>query len=115
MKCVDLFCGCGGMTLGFEMAGFEITSAFDNWEPALEVYRKNFSHPVFKQDLTDEKNSVKKIRHYNPDIIIGGPPCQDFSSAGKRDNLDVNGIEPVRVVIREIIGVRHGLDAIGEV
>jgi DNA (cytosine-5)-methyltransferase 1 len=85
MKCVDLFAGCGGLSLGFEKAGFDIVAAFEYWEPAIEVYRKNFSHPIFKQDLTNEKESIIRIKAFQPDLIMGGPPCQDFSSAGKRD------------------------------
>jgi DNA (cytosine-5)-methyltransferase 1 len=85
MKCVDLFAGCGGLSLGFEKAGFDIAAAFEYWDPAIEVYRENFSHPIFKQDLTNEKESIARIRAYQPDLVMGGPPCQDFSSAGKRD------------------------------
>lgn len=85
MKCVDLFSGCGGLSLGFEQAGFDVVAAFDIWEPAIEVYKENFSHPIYKQDLKDEKKSIEKILEFLPDIIMGGPPCQDFSSAGKRD------------------------------
>ncbi|WP_342597770.1 DNA cytosine methyltransferase [Cyanobacterium aponinum UTEX 3222] len=85
MKCVDLFAGCGGMSLGFSLAGFDIIGAFDNWDEAIEVYRDNFSHPIFKQDLQNEQESINKIQELTPDLIIGGPPCQDFSSAGKRD------------------------------
>jgi DNA (cytosine-5)-methyltransferase 1 len=85
MKCVDLFAGCGGLSLGFEKAGFDIAAAFEYWDSAIEVYRENFSHPIFKQDLTNEKDSIAKIRAYQPDLVMGGPPCQDFSSAGKRD------------------------------
>ena len=84
MKAVDLFCGCGGMSLGFINAGFEIEWAFDSWEPAIRTYRKNFSHPVYKADLSD-RQIVPVIAGLKPDIIIGGPPCQDFSSAGRRD------------------------------
>lgn len=78
---VDLFCGCGGMSRGLQEAGFNIVAAFDNWGPAVEVYKNNFTHPVYQQDLTD--NVVKEvIRDLQPDIIVGGPPCQDFSTAG---------------------------------
>ena len=84
MKAVDLFCGCGGMSLGFENQGYEIIASYDNWEPAINTYRKNFSHPIFKEDLSDKK-MVGIIQNLTPDIIIGGPPCQDFSSAGYRD------------------------------
>ncbi len=85
MKCVDLFAGCGGLSLGFEAAGFEVIGAFDHWNSAIEVYQKNFSHPVYKQDLSDESTVIEKIANLSPDLIMGGPPCQDFSSAGKRD------------------------------
>jgi DNA (cytosine-5)-methyltransferase 1 len=85
MKLVDLFSGCGGMTLGFQRAGFEVVAAFDNWPQAIEIYKKNFGHPIISQNLSDVKTASKLIRKYKPEIIIGGPPCQDFSSAGKRD------------------------------
>ena len=84
MRLIDLFCGCGGMSLGFERAGFEVVASYDNWEPAVEVYSLNFNHPVFKKDLLDT-SKIDDIIAFNPDIIIGGPPCQDFSSAGHRD------------------------------
>ncbi len=85
MRCVDLFAGCGGMSAGFEKAGFNVVAAFDNWNPSINVYRENFNHPIFEQDLTNEKDAIEKIKNYLPDLIMGGPPCQDFSSAGKRD------------------------------
>lgn len=85
MKTVDLFSGCGGMTLGFERAGFSVLAAFDNWDPAIQVYEHNFEHPVFEQDLRDTNESCARIEAYSPDLIIGGPPCQDFSSAGLRN------------------------------
>lgn len=84
MKAVDLFCGCGGMSLGFQNSNYEIIEAFDNWEPAIRTYKKNFKHPVTRADLS-EKKMVSIISDLKPDIIIGGPPCQDFSSAGYRD------------------------------
>lgn len=85
MKCVDLFSGCGGLSLGFSQAGVNVVAAIDNWDKAVEVYQENFDHPCHLHDLTDEKGCLKIIRKYSPDMIIGGPPCQDFSSAGKRD------------------------------
>lgn len=84
IKVVDLFAGCGGMSLGFEKAGFKIEAAFENWNEAIEVYGKNFKHPIHNEDLGDS-NVISKIKKYQPEIIIGGPPCQDFSSAGHRN------------------------------
>jgi len=84
MKTVDLFAGCGGLSLGFQNAGFNLLAAFDNWLPAIEVYRQNFHHPIFEKDVFQE-DVCTIISSFNPEIIIGEPPCQDFLSAGKRD------------------------------
>jgi len=101
MKVVDLFAGCGGLSLGFQNAGFDIVAAFDNWDASIEVYRKNFSHPIIKEDLSDIVKSTNDIRLFCPDIIIGGPPCQDFSSAGKRN--EDNGRGDLTVCYAKII------------
>ncbi len=83
-KVVDLFCGCGGLSLGFQNAGYDIVAAYDNWDEAIKIYDKNFNHNVIKRDLNDTEN-VDDIANFHPNIIIGGPPCQDYSSAGHRD------------------------------
>lgn len=84
MKAVDLFCGCGGMSLGFKNAGIEMLAAYDNWESAINIYKDNFEHPVYNLDL-NIKEAIDHIKKYKPDMIIGGPPCQDFSIAGVRN------------------------------
>lgn len=84
MRVVDLFAGCGGMSLGFEEAGFDIVGAFDNWKPAIDCYALNLSHNIFDIDLSDIVLATEEIAALSPDMIIGGPPCQDFSSAGNR-------------------------------
>lgn len=85
MTFVDLFAGCGGMTLGFQNAGFEAVAAFDNWDAAIKVYRSNFTHDIHKLDLGDYQESLRSLDTYQFDMVIGGPPCQDFSHAGKRN------------------------------
>ena len=70
--------------MGFQNVGFDIVAAFDKWQSALEVYKLNFKHDVFDDDLSSP-SVVSKIQSMKPTVIIGGPPCQDFSSAGKRD------------------------------
>lgn len=84
IKLIDLFSGCGGMSLGFQNAGFDIIAAYDNWLPAVEVYKRNFKHPIYKKNLSD-LSVADQIIKLKPDIIIGGPPCQDFSIAGSRN------------------------------
>ncbi len=81
---VDLFAGCGGLSKGFENEGFEVKAAFEYWPTAATCYEMNFSHPVHRTDLSDVEEAVGLIGSYKPDMIIGGPPCQDFSHAGKR-------------------------------
>ncbi|MEE0636636.1 DNA cytosine methyltransferase, partial [Adlercreutzia sp.] len=76
MKAIDLFAGCGGMSLGFEQAGVDVVAAFDKWQPAIEIYRANFDHPIFDKDLSED-DSADLIKSYAPDLIMGGPPCQD--------------------------------------
>ncbi len=84
MNVLDLFSGCGGLSLGFQNAGFHIVAAFDKWEPAVRVYRDNFNHPIYDTDLGSQEGQ-DFVKSHNFNMIIGGPPCQDFSSAGKRD------------------------------
>lgn len=84
MRIIDFFSGCGGLSLGFQNAGFEVVAGFDNWQPAIDVYEKNFKHPIYKLDLS-EIIDFDVFKNLNADMIIGGPPCQDFSSAGKRN------------------------------
>ena len=81
---MDLFCGAGGLSLGFAEAGFDMVAGFDNWEPALRCYRNNFDHPAHESDLSDVDEVAERIGEYRPEVVIGGPPCQDFSSAGRR-------------------------------
>lgn len=83
MKTVDLFCGCGGMSLGFQNADFNIVAAYDNWKPAVSIYQKNFSHPIYEMDLYADE-ALEQIKNLKPEVVIGGPPCQDFSIAGNR-------------------------------
>ncbi len=80
---VDIFCGCGGLSLGFQKAGFNVIRAFDNWNKAIDIYNRNFNHEA---ELIDVYNLTSEyIKNFSPDVIIGGPPCQDYSSAGKQD------------------------------
>lgn len=81
---IDLFAGGGGLGLGFEQAGFKLLAAYDNWSAAIGFFRRNIaSHPIYELDIGGE-SAVDKLRETPSDFIIGGPPCQDFSSAGNR-------------------------------
>lgn len=84
MRLIDLFSGCGGLSKGFENAGFEGVLAVEYWEPARKVYEMNFAHPVLNLDLSGVNEVSKIIDVFKPEIIVGGPPCQEFSIAGDR-------------------------------
>jgi DNA (cytosine-5)-methyltransferase 1 len=79
---VDLFCGAGGLSLGFQLAGFRLVYALDNWKPAIDTYRANIGGHVVDGDIT-EFTGIPACT-----VIAGGPPCQGFSSAGKRRGDD---------------------------
>lgn len=91
MRVVDLFSGCGGLSLGFISAGMNVVAAYDNWDAAIKVYANNFNHPINTADLSNEKLAAEHISQYHPQMIIGGPPCQDFSSAGLRNEDNGRG------------------------
>lgn len=86
LKVVDLFCGGGGLSKGLADAGFDVVAAVDNWPIALSFYKDNIKdHPVIEADVSDLDEMIPLVESFHPDLIAGGPPCQDFSSAGKRD------------------------------
>ena len=93
---VDLFCGGGGLSQGLIDAGFKVIAAVDNWNAATKFYEENIKgHPVYNADVSDLNSMIAFVRELKPDLIAGAPPCQDFSSAGKRSeghraNLTVN-------------------------
>lgn len=87
LRVADLFCGAGGFSEGFSQAGFEIVYALDNWGPACETHLRN--HPsteTVKGDILDiEPASLPKI-----DVLIGSPPCTEFSYAKKGGKGDIS-------------------------
>lgn len=78
----DLFCGAGGLSLGLREAGFEPVRAVDCWAPAVDTYRANLGDHVSSESIDDSTVFP------DTDVIAGGPPCQGFSSAGRREADD---------------------------
>lgn len=89
LNSIDLFSGCGGMTLGFGWAGFNSVLASDIDENCEKTFATNFPDiPFLCGDLSEFKKDDfdNYIKNKNIDVIIGGPPCQGFSLANKRRN-----------------------------
>jgi len=85
MKVISLFSGCGGLDLGFKQAGFKITWANDNDSAVWETFEKNFpeTHLDRRSILDIPSKDIPKC-----DGIIGGPPCQSWSLAGKMRGIN---------------------------
>lgn len=86
---IDLFCGCGGFSKGFEEAGYNVRFGIDMWNDAIVTYKHNFPNAaVINEDITkiSGKDILKtaNLKKEDVDVIIGGPPCQGFSVSGKR-------------------------------
>jgi DNA (cytosine-5)-methyltransferase 1 len=94
-RVLDLFAGCGGLSQGFEQAGFEIVAGNDILEYVGKTYQRN--HPktrFFLGDIRDKSVKEQIISYMNDkgcDVIIGGPPCQAYSIAGLRNPEDPRG------------------------
>lgn len=115
MRVLSLFTGAGGLDLGFEAAGCETVSAVDNDPESCKTLR--FNRPqwnVFEGDIRDYRPAVRDV-----DLVIGGPPCQGFSSAGKGDPNDprnylwreyfrvVRAVQPRAVVLENVSALTH--------
>ncbi len=84
---LDLFCGCGGLSYGFKEAGYRVVLGIDYWKDAIATFEKTHNNAKgLVADLFNEtpKEISSKTRIIKVDLIIGGPPCQGFSIAGKR-------------------------------
>lgn len=84
---LSLFSGCGGLDLGFTKSGYEILEAYDNWHPAVENHNKNKSligAKAIQKSLALSDNEIRLNELPRVDVVLGGPPCQGFSFAGKQ-------------------------------
>src|SRR5690349_20929437 len=83
---LDIFCGAGGMSLGFYNAGCKILGGIDNNPHAIKTHHKNFpnSKSIFTepQDINNIDLTTLPVKPGEVDILIGGPPCQVYSPVG---------------------------------
>ena len=85
---VSLFCGCGGLDLGFHEEGFDIVYAADNDPAAISVYRRNIDNNAHVKDVcsADFHSDLRQLPAV--DVVLGGFPCQGFSKAGPKRHGD---------------------------
>ncbi|WP_200875233.1 DNA cytosine methyltransferase [Bacillus gaemokensis] len=120
---VDLFCGAGGMSLGFKQVGFKIAFANDIEPACIETY--SFNHPeipnefIYEDDINNIIDEIQcKLRFKEVDVVIGGPPCQGFSTANRQRLIDdprnklyksfvkvVGNIQPKFFVMENVTGM----------
>ena len=108
---VDLFAGAGGLSLGFEQAGFDIAAAVEIDPIHAAVHKFNFPYcPTIARSVIglsgNEIRRISGIGNRTVDVVFGGPPCQGFSLIGHRA-LDDDRNE----LVREFIRLVHELDA----
>lgn len=117
---IDLFAGAGGLSLGLQEAGWEGLLALDNWAAAMETHRQNLPNHVARTiDITEvDQRWLSRQLHVRPDWIVGGPPCQGWSTIGKRQWDDerndlfthfmriVRALEPEGFLIENVVGLR---------
>lgn len=111
-KVIDLFCGIGGFSYGFEMTNkFEVVCAADIWDVAINTYKLNHSNKkidLLLQDLTTLSPEYWNAYKNNIDVIIAGPPCQGFSMSGKRNINDKrNSLFEEVIKISEIVNPKY--------
>lgn len=144
MKYVDLFAGCGGLSLGFERAGFKLVLAVEKSEMAAHTFYHNFIKRTYNDDAWRRYNSraimsqyrskliskelktllgqtslINDLRNRAVDVVMGGPPCQGFSLAGKRNPKDsrnqlpwqylefIKAVRPKAVIVENVVGMGH--------
>lgn len=121
LNVIDLFCGCGGLAKGLTDAGLNIIAGIDIWDKAVNSYNKNFEHNAICEDLTklppEKFNELYNKDNKKIDILVGGPPCQGMSIAGKRDVKDprnslfmeyikyLNYFTPKAFIMENVIGI----------
>lgn len=129
---IDLFCGAGGMSLGFKQSGFRIVYANDKDASCIQTY--TFNHPEVNPDniiLGDieglSKSVLNHLGNQSVDVVIGGPPCQGFSTANRQRVIDdprnrlykeyvrvVEDVKPNFFVMENVIGMKKKANQIIE-
>jgi DNA (cytosine-5)-methyltransferase 1 len=113
MTVADFFCGAGGFSEGFRMAGFDVVFAVDNWRPAQLTHKINHpdcKHPGFDyiQETDGDIMEISPFQVPDTDVIVGSPPCVSFSSSNKAGKADKStGIELIEKFLQIVAVKKH--------
>jgi DNA (cytosine-5)-methyltransferase 1 len=144
---IDLFAGCGGLSLGLEKAGFHLELAVEKSEMACQTFYHNLIKPLNNQkewedycalsieeqasrklvvntirEVLDNKKIMKELRAKEVDLLAGGPPCQGFSMAGRRNPEDarnqlpwqfmefIEKVNPKAVIMENVVGISRNFN-----
>jgi len=116
---LDLFAGAGGLSLGLTQAGWRGIAGVDYWSDAVDTYQANLDHPGYALDIRELRGKqLAAVCPDQPDWIVGGPPCQGYSTVGKRNREDqrnqlfreflrlVKALKPSGFVIENVLGLK---------
>lgn len=130
---LDLFCGAGGLSAGFELQGhFETVAGIDTYKAALDTFYRNHQHASDEFSTPNDVSCLNgsdilhRLGLKHVDVVVGGPPCQGFSAAGKRQDSDernalvwefcriVSEIKPKAFVMENVPRIVRATNADGE-
>lgn len=109
LRAIDFFCGAGGFSEGFRQQGFKIIMGVDNWRPAIETHNLNHGLNDSVRDILEFEKNIDVINALpNTEIIIGSPPCVNFSMANKAGKADKSlGIRLIEAYLRVVAVKKH--------
>lgn len=109
LKVIDFFCGAGGFSEGFRQQNFKIVMGVDNWRPAIDTHNLNHGLNDSVRNILEFAESLDAINNLpNTEIIIGSPPCVNFSMANKAGKADKSlGIRLIEAYLRVVAVKKH--------
>lgn len=105
---IDFFCGAGGFSEGFHMAGYDVIMGVDNWQPAIITHNANHGLNDSVKDILDFEKIDEINKLPNSDVIVGSPPCVLFSLSNRGGNANKDlGVRLIRSFFRVVAVKKH--------
>src|SRR5687768_4859107 len=109
LQVIDFFCGAGGFSEGFRQQGFKIVMGIDNWRPAVQTHNLNHGLNDNIGNVLDFEQGIDKINELpNTEVIIGSPPCVNFSMSNRAGKADKSlGVRLIEAYLRVVAVKKH--------